>query len=361
MAILGHAELARDEISPMSPVRNSLDEIEKASRRAAELCRQILAYSGRGKFVIETLAPSDLVEEMVHLLRTSISKKTILNMNFDRTQLCMQGDPTQIRQVIMNLIINASEAIGEDSGVITISTGALECTRGYLSEALLGEDLGEGLYIYLEVSDTGRGMDEETLGRIFEPFFTTKFTGRGLGLSAVLGIVRGHKGALRVSSEVGKGTTFRILFPAVEEAAAPPAEKDLAAGDTWKGTGRVLLVDDEETIRVLGKRMLERLGFAVLTASDGREALRIYQDREEEIDLVLLDLTMPHMNGEEAFRELRRINPAIRVILSSGYTEHEIVARFAGKGLAGFIQKPYTVAALRDRLRLALPGDTGKV
>lgn len=251
----------------------------------------------------------------------------------------------------MNLVMNGSEAIGEKSGVITVSTGARLCDAAYLRETFLNESLPEGLYVSLEVSDTGCGMDRETQARIFEPFFTTKFTGRGLGMSAVLGIVRGHNGALRVYSEPGKGTTFRLLFPAsLQEEEESPSGGGPSVSE-WCGSGTVLLVDDEETILRVGQLMLERLGFSVITAGDGREAVEIYRTRGKDLALVLLDLTMPRMNGEEAFRELRRIDPNVRVILSSGYSEQEISARFAGKGLAGFIQKPYQVDSLRDVLK----------
>jgi len=354
MAILGHADLALEDLPQLSPARGSIQEIEKASRRAAELCRQMLAYSGKGHFVIESIHLGHLVEEMVHLLRTTISKKVLLNLNLEKSLPPTEGDATQLRQVIMNLVINASEAIGDRSGVITISTGAMDCTPEYLTETYLDEDLVPGLYVSLEVSDTGCGMDRETQSRIFEPFFTTKFTGRGLGMAAVLGIVRGHKGALKVYSEPNKGTTFKLLFPAAEEFAGTAGGDPEAAKASWKGDGLILLVDDEETIRALGKRMLERMGFEVITAEDGRVAMEIYEERGSEISLVVLDLTMPHMNGEETFRALRGLDPGVRVILSSGYTEHDIVGRFAGKGLAGFIPKPYTMQSLRDRLRAAL-------
>lgn len=357
MAILGHADLALDEISPSSPVHDSLQEIEKASRRAAELCRQMLAYSGRGKFVVDTMALCDLIDEMAHLLRTSISKNAVLNLNLDRQAPLIRGDATQIRQIILNLIVNASEAVAERGGAITVTTGTAECARPDFADTILGDDLPEGLYVCLEVSDTGSGMDKETLEHIFEPFFTTKFTGRGLGLSAVLGIVRGHRAALSVRSEVGKGTTFRILFPAAEGNATAFGDEDLLVEEAWRGTGKILLVDDEETVRVIGKRMLERLGYEVLTANDGREALRIYRDQGKEIDLVLLDLTMPNMNGEAAHRELRRLDPGVRVILSSGYTEQDVAMRFERKHAVRFLQKPYTLAALRDCLRLSMPTD----
>ncbi|MCC8993111.1 MAG: response regulator [Candidatus Contendobacter sp.] len=353
--ILGNASLALDEMPPLSPARDSLQAIEATSLRAAELCRQMLAYSGKGRFVIENIRMNDLIGEMISLLKASISKKAILNLNLKERLPPLRGDPSQIRQVMMNLVFNASEAIGEHGGVITISTGMMECSGEYISEFYLDESLTEGLYVWLEISDTGCGMDHETQRRIFEPFFTTKFTGRGLGLSAVLGIVRGHKGALKVYSEPGQGTTFKALFPAVQTDKPQIAQ---SSGSThhsdWKGAGTILLVDDEESVRSLGNRMLERLGFKVLIAVDGQQALEIFRELSDEILLVILDLTMPYMDGEETFRELRRIDPKARVIMSSGYTESEITPRFAGKRLSGFLQKPYTLDTLTQRLRDAL-------
>jgi PAS domain S-box-containing protein len=353
-AILGHADLALHDMHMSSPGRQSVQEIVNAARRASELSRQMLAYSGRGSFVIEEIDLPLLIQDMVGLLSSVIPKKILLNLNLAKNLPHIEGDVGQINQVIMNLVINAAEAIGERSGVITVSAGAQECSSQYLEDIYLCENLCPGLYVTLEVSDTGVGMNEETLSRLFEPFFTTKFTGRGLGLSAVIGIVRGHKGGIRVYSELGKGTTFKILFPASKSSAEAANRPGTDTGPTWVGQGTVLLVDDEETIRALGARMLERLGFRVLTAADGREALDIFRASKDEIALTILDLTMPHMGGEEAFREIRALSPEARVIISSGYTENETVARFAGKGIAGFIQKPYTLATLQERVAKAL-------
>ena len=354
--ILGNASLALDELPHLSPARDNLSAIEATSLRAAELCRQMLAYSGKGRFAIENIRMGALIGEMVSLLKSSLSKKAILNLNLKEPLPPLHGDPSQIRQIVMNLVINAAEAIGERSGVVTISTGVMECSHEYLSDVYLDERLTEGAYVWLQIADTGCGMDPETQRRIFEPFFTTKFTGRGLGLSAVLGIVRGHRGALKVYSKPGKGTTIKVLFPIATEEAMPVDSHDGAVPNDWKGTGIILLVDDEESIRAMGNRMLERLGFQVLAAGDGRAALEIYRTRREEIALVLLDLTMPHMDGAETFRELRRIDPTVRVVMSSGYTESEIAPRFASDRLSGFLQKPYALYALAQCLRGALSG-----
>jgi len=358
MGILGNADLALQDLSPVAPSRAFLLEIEKASRRAADLCRQMLAYSGKGRFVVEAIDLSELVEEMAYLLKVSVSKKAILRYQFARGLPPVMADATQIRQVVMNLITNASEAIGDRSGAISITTGLQECDQSYLRSSVLDDNLPEGKYAYFEVADTGTGMTPETQAKIFDPFFSTKFTGRGLGLSAVLGIVRGHKGAIRVYSEAGRGSTFKVLLPVSEEAARaagcrpPPSEKEAEA----PAKGTVLLVDDDPTIRAVGRVMLERMGYTAILASDGREALEVFRARAGEIGAVVLDLTMPGMDGEECFRELRRRRPDLRVILSSGYNEQDVVQRFAGKGLAGFIQKPYVMDLLRAKLREAFAG-----
>jgi PAS domain S-box-containing protein len=356
MAILGYADLALNDLSPGSPAHPKLGEIINASRRAADLCRQMLAYSGKGKFVIERLYLNHVITEMNHLLKTTISKKVLLHLNLERNLPPIEGDPSQVRQVLMNLVLNASEAIDAKSGVVTISTGARYCDRAYLGGTYLNEELPEGVYVSLEVSDTGCGMDRETQARIFEPFFTTKFTGRGLGMAAVLGIMRGHRGAMKIYSEPGRGTTFRLLFPAApsypDSAVCPEQEGE----KPWQGEGTVLLVDDEETVLAVGREMLERLGFSVLTAEHGRQALELYERHREEIVCVLLDFTMPHMDGEETFRELRRMNPDVRVIMCSGYSEQEIASRFSGKGLARALQKPYLLDDLRHAMQEALNG-----
>jgi len=359
MSILGHAELAMMRLNAASPARDNLLSIEQAAQRAADLSRQMLAYSGKGRFVVEAIDLGDLVSEMTHMLEVSISKKALLRFNRVPDLPAVEVDATQIRQVLMNLVINASEAIGDKSGVIAITTGAMQCDHGYLSDVWLAEQLADGLYVYVEVADTGCGMDRDTLSRIFDPFFTTKFTGRGLGMAAVLGIVRGHKGAIKIYSEPGKGTTFKILLPAAAGHAGRlsdiPTEESL-----WQGSGTVLLVDDEDTIRALGQEMLEALGFTALIARDGREALEIFKERGQEIRAVLLDLTMPRMDGEETFRELRRISEDVRVIMSSGYNEFEVSQRFIGKGLTGFIQKPYKLSELGNVLRQTLEPDKGR-
>jgi PAS domain S-box-containing protein len=350
MAILGNADLALLNLSPASPVRQNLEEITRASQRAADLCRQMLAYSGKGRFVVGRYDLSEIVREMAQMLEVSVTKKASLRYSFARELPPVEVDVTQLRQIIMNLITNASEALGDDSGVISIATGVMACDRAYLAESYLDDNLPEGNYVYLEVSDTGLGMDAETRSRIFDPFFTTKFIGRGLGLAAVLGIVRGHMGAIKVYSEPGQGTTIKVLLPAADWKLGDRVQVEERSALPRTG-GTILLVDDDPYVRDVGSQMLTWLGYQVVTAAHGREGVEIFQTQGSDIDCVILDLTMPEMGGEEAFRELRRLRSDVRVIMSSGYNEQDVTQRFVGKGLAGFVQKPYTVAKLREALK----------
>ncbi|MEI6207860.1 MAG: PAS domain S-box protein [Desulfuromonadales bacterium] len=356
-AVLGNADLALMRLPFESPARENLIQIEKAAGRATELARQMLAYSGKGHFVIETLNFNEIVEEMAHMLEVSISKKALLLLNFTPDLPTVEADATQLRQVLMNLVINASEAIGFNSGVIAITTGTMECDKAYFSDNWTDDHLPEGLYVYLEVADTGCGMDRELIPKIFDPFFTTKFTGRGLGMSAVLGIIRGHKGAIKVSSEKGKGTSFKLLLP-VSLHPVVHAGKIEATDGIWKGTGIILLVDDEESIRVMGEEMLHELGFDTLTASDGLDALEVFNQNKDQIRCVILDLTMPRLDGEQTFREIRRLKPDVRVLISSGFNEQEVTSKFVGKGLSGFIQKPYKIMEVSNKLREILEAVT---
>ena len=355
MVVLGHAEMAQKKISPTSTARWNLTEIMAATQRAADLARQMLAYAGKTLYTLERVGLGELVEEMANLLQTAISKKAILVLNLQRGVPAILADPGQIRQIVTNLIINASEAIGDRDGVITVSVGTTRWDEEILQHTKLHGDLAPERYVHLEVTDTGIGMDAVTRSRIFEPFFSTKFTGRGLGLSAVQGIVHAHKGVLQVYSEPGKGATFKVLFPALEEEGKNADSTGSSSLSDWRGTGTILLVDDEESLLALGTGMLEELGFTVLTAADGLQAVEMYRERGKEIDLVLMDLTMPRMDGEEAFGELRRLNPNVRVVLASGYTHEKVASRFVGKNLDGVLQKPYTLARLRQSLAGLLP------
>jgi PAS domain S-box-containing protein len=349
--VVGAADLALSDLPPGHPVTADLEQIRETGQRATELCRELLAYAGKGRFVVEPISLSEVVDSMAQLLKVSVSKKAVLRYELPGDLPEVEADASQLRQIVLNLVVNASEALEDRSGTITITTGAMECDRDYLQSAYVDDELPPGTYAFLEVADTGCGMAPGTLGRLFDPFFTTKFTGRGLGLAATMGIVRGHRGTIKVHAEPGGGATFKVLLPATERQPRRSAE---LARQRWLGSGTVLLADDEETVRTVGRRMLEALGFEVLLARDGREGLAVFRDHVDEIVLVLLDMTMPQMGGVETYLELRRLRPDVGVILISGYNEQEATRRFASEGLAGFIQKPFALETLRQALRAAL-------
>jgi PAS domain S-box-containing protein len=353
VGILGNTSLALSQLPPQSPMRDTLERVELAAQRTAELTRQMLAYAGKGRYVVQAVDLVGVVKEMTDLIQATISKKARLSFAFDQETPVVEADVTQLRQVVLNLITNASDALGDRSGTISVATGSIEADRSYLSFYELSEDLPEGRYAFLEIADTGEGMDEETKAKIFEPFFTTKFTGRGLGLAAALGIVRGHRGAIKVYSEPGRGTSFKLLFPASTrpEAVKPPAQTE---PEGWRGRGTVLVTDDESSVREVVETMLGELGFDIVLAENGREALRVFTERQDELVLVILDLMMPGLDGDEVLAELERLGPGVPIILSSGYNAQEVSQRFVGRGVAAFLQKPYRfpelAAAVRDVL-----------
>jgi PAS domain S-box-containing protein len=349
--ILGNASLALDGLAEDDPNRALIKEVTHAAERAADLTRQLLAYAGKGRFVMRNFSLSALVKEIAGLVQTSIPEGVQLRLQLDDAAPEIFADPGQVQQIVMNLVINAAEAIGPEGGTVTVRTGAETVNEQYIATMPdAGDPFQPGDYAMLEVEDTGCGMTQETMKNIFDPFFTTKFAGRGLGLSAVLGIVQAHKGALRVASQPAHGTTFKLLFPISSQT---PTTLVTAPVEDLKGSGTILLVDDEEVVLRAAKNALERYGYRILPAGDGRQAVEIYR-RDEGISLVLLDLTMPVMSGEETLRQLQFINPAVRVLLTSGFSEAEAVKRFAGGRLAGFIQKPYTAAALAKRVKEAI-------
>jgi PAS domain S-box-containing protein len=355
VGILGNADLAYDDLPAHSPVRPLISEILKASTQAAGLTNQMLAYSGKGHFVVQTLDLGALVRDMGSLLVSSISKKVGLRYELTDDLPAIKADASQLQQIVMNLVTNASQAFGEGGGLITIRSGTTECDSASLCQTQLAQPLPEGRYVFLEISDAGSGMNEETKAKIFDPFFTTKPEGRGLGLAAVQGIVRGHGGAILVQSEPGVGSTLRVLLPALDYTISPSRTRAAPESeDSLSGT--VLVVDDVKMVRDLATRVLKRLGLTVLSVSDGVQAVELFRERHAEVDCVLLDLKMPHMDGQETFKELRKIRGDVPVILSSGYSEKESTRQFGGEGLAGFIQKPYELATGRAKLREVLGG-----
>ncbi|MBI2422984.1 MAG: PAS domain S-box protein [Candidatus Hydrogenedentes bacterium] len=358
-AIMGHVSMAVDVLPPDAAIRLNLEESLKASRKAADLCQQMLAYAGRGRTHYERLPLGGLLQDMLALLRLSISKKAELNISLAEELPPILGDATQLRQVIMNLLINASEALQEKNGQITVSVQEELCARDFLAHIAPQEFLQEGPYLHLCIADTGCGMSEESRQRIFDPFYTTKFTGRGLGMSAVQGIVRGHRGAIHIESTPGRGTSISIFLPASTAEAAPEAAPPGLEPAAVAPGACILLVDDEESIRNLGATLLQHMGMNVLLAADGIEALGIFKKHRRQIDAIILDLTMPKMDGVETLRALREIDGAVPVLLSSGYNEEETNALFEGASVTGFLQKPYTCGELSAHLRKVLEPGAG--
>jgi len=350
-AIMGNAAIAeRKYMSNPVSVKGYLGKIVQSSEKAALLCKQMLAYSGKGKFIVKPVNLSSMVNEVTTLLDVSINQGVVIRYHLAKSLPLIDADESQFQQVIMNLVINASDAIEDKSGVISISTGVMHADAKYFThDAVEGEpDFPDGRYVFLEVADSGCGMDDDVVSKLFEPFFTTKFTGRGLGMSAVLGIVRGHHGSIKVYSEKGKGTTFKLLFPVSKADGLAEHSAESSRHEGMSASGTILIVDDEETIRETAAMMLEDMGFTTLAAVNGLDGVEVYRQHQHEIVAVLLDMTMPKLDGKGCFRELRRINKDVKVVLSSGYNEQEATSRFTGKGLAGFIQKPYHPDALEN-------------
>ena len=351
-AILGNLNLAQNSLSDLSPATHYLDNVEKAVLKASDLTKQLLAYSGKGRFVVKELDLNHVVEEMTHLLQVSISKKIALRFRLAADLPLIEADTAQIQQVVMNLVTNASDAIGDQDGTITISTATQEVDGSYIATTFPTQPIQPGSYVVLEVGDTGCGMTPETLARIFDPFFTTKVSGRGLGLSAMQGILRGHKAGIKIYSEPGRGSIFKVFFRVHRRAAAPLLPEEPSSPAVFMGT--VLLVDDEPAILDSISTALGLMGFQVLTATDGQEAVDLLAGRRDAIDLVLMDLTMPRMDGREAFKTMRRLDPSVPVILCSGYSEHESIQDLLGRNLTGFLQKPYQLEELRKAIQAAL-------
>ncbi len=349
VGILGNAGLALLELGPDSPARARLEEIEASAQRAADLTRQMLAYAGRGQLVWGRVDITALVEEMATLLARVISKKARLTLSLANRLPAVTGDATQLRQIVMNLITNASDALGDQVGTIAVSTGVVEADRARLSAMYLDDQRRPGRYVVVEVSDTGAGMSPDVRARIFDPFFTTKVAGRGLGLAAVLGIIRGHKGGIEVDSEPGKGSTFRVLLPEAPGAEAAAAAPTPSAPGTHAPGQRVLIVDDEESVRSVARAVLERAGFTVLEAESGEQALALVQEGTQP-DVLLLDMTMPGMDGTSTLEAVRRVLPDMKAVFSSGFSQPATASAGLRSGTA-FIQKPYRPADLVAAIR----------
>ena len=351
--IMGNASLGLSDLPDSSPERRYFREIISASKRAADLTRQMLAYAGKGRFIVEPMDVSQLIREIDPLINTSIPKLVAVQLELKPGLPAIEADSGQIQQLVMNLMINGAEAIGEGRpGVVLVRTDTWDLSGDDIQREFPNDGLTPGQYVAIEVSDTGSGMDEATRARIFDPFFTTKFQGRGLGLAAASGIVRSHKGALRVYSTPGRGSSFQVLFPALPPRPAGRAAREAARALPASGTA--LFVDDEETLQQLAHSALERNGWSVLPARNGAQAVEIFERLGHEVTVVILDLAMPVMGGEEALDRLKAIRAGVPVILSTGYGEDEATRRFAGKDVAGFLQKPYTVEQLMEAIALVL-------
>jgi CheY-like chemotaxis protein len=349
--ILGDASLALMDLPRDSPARIRLEKIQKVAHQAAALTHQMLDYAGMGSLQTEPLDVTSLVREMEQLLESTVARKARLAYELHPDLPGVEADATQLRQVLLNLVANAAEATRGGGGAgsrIAIRSGALEIEAEALRQLLLGDSRPGGTYVYLEVEDTGDGMDSLTLARVFDPFFTTKFTGRGLGLAAVLGIVRGHGGAIEVDSVPDRGTRVRVLLPVAGAPLRPAVEP---GPDRWRGSGTVLVADDDEGVRELTAETLTRAGLQVLCAADGREAVETFREHADEIGVVVLDRTMPGASGEEAFEEIRRIRADARIILVSGYSRDSTARRYSGTPFASFLQKPFLPETLVDRVR----------
>ncbi len=339
-AILGNADMLLYELPDHLPVQQKLIDIRKAARRASELTRQMLAYSGKSTFTTEVIDLNSLIDELSSLFDISISKKVKISYELDEKIPCITGDPAQISQILMNLVLNASEAI-ENNGEVRISTSLKECSTAEINSLTLSSNMLPGTYLILEVSDNGSGIPQDKIKQIFDPFYTTKFTGRGLGLAAVSGIIRSHNAGLLAQSTIDEGTTFRIYFQPTQDQPSVQCVEEKKPVDRQKKHVTVLVADDESYIRSLTSRMLKTAGFDVLLAENGIDAIRTFRENIDTVRCIILDLTMPEMDGHEALIELRKINNKLPIIISSGYSEVDITSQFEGENISGFLQKPY--------------------
>lgn len=351
--ILGNAELAKFSIHDPEKMHTRLENIMEASKRAAELTNQLLAYSGKGKFVIGPINLSDQVKEIGELLLASIGKNARLEYSLDPNLPIIEGDQSQIQQIVMNLIINGAEALESKPGIIKVSTGVMDVEQ-VQKLSIVEIAPGPEPLVYLQVEDNGVGMDRETTERLFDPFFTTKFTGRGLGMAAVLGIVRGHRGGIAVDSTPGSGSRFTILFPSSDLELKLSDPKMAVDHKRWYGKERVLVIDDEEMVRNLLSDTLTTYGYSVLLAAEGQKGIDLYRQHQEEIQLVLVDLTMPNLDGKATVQKLRKTNDDVKVLLMSGYSEEEAMNEFTSLSVTGFISKPFKHDELMDKVSGAL-------
>jgi PAS domain S-box-containing protein len=354
LGIMGSIELALMDVTPETPVYKNLKRAMKASHRASDITRQMLAYSGKGHFVMTQAQPSSLLKGMSDILRSTVSRSISIKTDIPDRIPEIMADTGQFQQVIMNLVTNSSEAIGDKQGEIMITAGEESISADYLVHKRLDAELKPGKYVFIDISDNGCGMDDDVKKKLFDPFFSTKQTGRGLGLPAVQGIMRGHGGAVIVESMKDSGTKARIIFPALGETGQLKARVvtgSPALPESGEKSGLILVVDDEDVVRDLCMEFVTIAGYQVLGAEDGLKGVEIFRRESDNLACVLLDLSMPRMDGVTAFHEMKKINPDIPVILCSGYSEDNAMRSFAGETPAGFLQKPYKLEVLSEKLR----------
>ncbi|MDD5284608.1 MAG: PocR ligand-binding domain-containing protein [Desulfuromonadaceae bacterium] len=351
--ILGYCYIVKMDYET---AEHHIPEIEKSVERAAGLCRQMLTYAGKAPLDQEQIEMEALVDEMLNMLKSPIPRNLVIKPDFSSNIPLIKGDANQIRQIVMSLLSNASEAIGDEMGEIHVSLSKSVVRTDKSDKDHLGKIITPGCYVCLEVTDNGCGMDDETRRRIFEPFYTTKFTGRGLGLSAVLGIIKAHKGALQLFSQPGTGTTFKVYLPVLSSDSIGDEAIRQLLSEEWQGGGTVLLVEDEEQILFIAKTMLKALGFTVIEASNGRDALELYQKNAADITLVVTDMGMPLMDGYELFCELKKRNPQLPIIISSGFGYSAVTSRIPREDIAGLLSKPYGFDQFREVLKSVVEG-----
>lgn len=353
MGVLGNLELALSVMPPGESGRRNIEMADKAAKRATELSRLMLTYVGKSHVNLEATDLVINVRQILRVLRNTCPENVKMSFKPEEIKIFIDGDPVQVRQVVMHLVNNAVEAVNDKKGEVIVSAGKMYCCSEFLGKQFLGENLREGEYAYLEVKDDGCGMSQGVLKKVFDPFFTTKFIGRGLGLPAVVGIVSAHHGSIQINSEEGKGTSVRVLFP-MGTAPKGVVKKEIHRKKEQPLAGTLLLADDEEMVLDVGKAMLEQLGFRVIVAADGQEALEKFRKSPDEINCVLLDLTMPKMDGAEVFREIRKLRQDIPVILTSGYSEEEVAEYFSEIVPNAYLEKPFQLAKLTERIHNVL-------
>jgi nitrogen-specific signal transduction histidine kinase/CheY-like chemotaxis protein len=352
VGIIGNASLLLEELQPEHAWRELVQGVITAGERAADLTRQLLAYAGKGRFVISNVDVNAMAAETIRLAEASISKRIRVESELGDPLPAVEGDRTQLQQLLLNLVINAAEAIGDAEGLVRVATELVRIDETEGRTFGLPSALQAGSYVRLEVRDSGSGMDQETQTKIFEPFFTTKFLGRGLGLSAALGIVRSHGGGIRVRSVLGQGSTFHIFLPAKEHRAEEPQTERTPAGKS--AAAAVLVVDDEPVVRLTTRATLMKAGFTVTLSDNGANGLRRLEPDPARVDLVLLDFTMPVMGGAETFARIHAIRPDLPVIIMSGYSEAEVSRHFGQPSPSAFLQKPFNTAQLLEKVHSVL-------